>query len=72
MKLITFTEAGRSRADILKGDGVIDLSIACPSLPSEMLALIKAGPGAGACGVRLRSIGAFSTVQGHPIRQLYI
>ncbi|MDB2328395.1 fumarylacetoacetate hydrolase family protein [Pseudomonadales bacterium] len=44
MKLITFTESGWSRAGILNGDGVIDLSIACPGLPSEMLALIQAGP----------------------------
>ena len=46
MKLITFTESGRSRVGLLNGDGVIDLSIACPSLPSEMLALIQAGPSA--------------------------
>ena len=46
MKLITFTEAGWSRVGLLKDDGVIDLSIACPSLPHEMLALIQAGPDA--------------------------
>ena len=46
MKLITFTESGWSRVGILNGDGVIDLSIACPSLPSKMLALIQAGPSA--------------------------
>ena len=44
MQLITFIESDRSRAGILKEDGVIDLSIACPGLPSEMLALIQAGP----------------------------
>ena len=48
MKLITFTESGWSRVGILNGDGVIDLSIACPSLPSKMLALIQAGPSATA------------------------
>jgi 2-keto-4-pentenoate hydratase/2-oxohepta-3-ene-1,7-dioic acid hydratase in catechol pathway len=46
MKLITFTEAGWSRVGLLKDDGVIDLSIACPSLPHDMLALIQAGPDA--------------------------
>jgi len=46
MKLITFTEAGWSRVGLLKDDGVIDLSIACPSLPHEMLGLIQAGPDA--------------------------
>ncbi len=44
MQLVTFTESDRPRVGILKEDGVIDLSIACPSLPSEMLALIQAGP----------------------------
>ncbi len=46
MRLITFTESGRARVGILTADGVIDLSIACPSLPTEMLALIEAGPSA--------------------------
>ena len=46
MKLVTFTEAGWSRVGLLKDDGVIDLSIACPSLPHEMLGLIQAGPDA--------------------------
>ncbi|MDA0761751.1 MAG: fumarylacetoacetate hydrolase family protein [Proteobacteria bacterium] len=43
MRLITFTESDRARVGILSADGVIDLSIACPSLPTEMLALIEAG-----------------------------
>ena len=66
MQLITFIESDRSRAGILKEDGVIDLSIACPGLPSEMLALIQAGPRAIACGFRQRALAAFPTNRGHP------
>jgi 2-keto-4-pentenoate hydratase/2-oxohepta-3-ene-1,7-dioic acid hydratase in catechol pathway len=43
MKLITFTESGDTRIGLLKDDGVVDLSVADPSLPTTMLAFIEAG-----------------------------
>ncbi|MFT7245313.1 MAG: 2-keto-4-pentenoate hydratase/2-oxohepta-3-ene-1,7-dioic acid hydratase in catechol pathway [Candidatus Azotimanducaceae bacterium] len=43
MKLITFTESGNTRIGLLKDDGVVDLSVADPSLPTTMLAFIEAG-----------------------------
>ena len=46
MQLVTFCESGQSRVGLLSGEGVIDLSIACPDLPTEMLSLIQAGPDA--------------------------
>ncbi len=46
MQLVTFSESGQSRVGLLSGEGVIDLSIACPDLPTEMLSLIQAGPDA--------------------------
>lgn len=46
MQLVTFSESGQSRVGLLSGEGIIDLSIACPDLPTEMLSLIQAGPDA--------------------------
>jgi len=46
MKLVTFTHAGRTRPGIVRGEEVVDLSAAAPGLPTDMLALLEAGPDA--------------------------
>ncbi len=46
MKLVTFTESDRTRIGVVVGDGVADLSTAAPELPTEMCALLEAGPDA--------------------------
>lgn len=46
MKLVTFTESGRTRIGLLKDDKVVDLSQANPSLVTDMLALLEAGESA--------------------------
>ncbi len=43
MRLVSFSEGGESRIGLLKGDGIVDLSKAQPSLPRDMLAFIDAG-----------------------------
>lgn len=43
MKLVTFTENANTRMGILAGNGIIDLSRAAPSLPTEMAAFLNAG-----------------------------
>lgn len=46
MKLATFTHNGRTRIGIVKGDAIVDLSVAAPDLPKNMLRFLKAGDGA--------------------------
>ena len=46
MKLVTFTHDGRSRVGIVAGDAVVDLAAAAPELPTEMVAILEAGPDA--------------------------
>ena len=49
MRLVTFTEkSGKnaSRIGLLKGDTIIDLKAAAPSLPTEMVAFLEAGESA--------------------------
>ena len=46
MKLITFTEASRTRIGLLQNQNVVDLSQAAPSLPQDMLSLLQAGDAA--------------------------
>lgn len=46
MKLVTFTHADRTRIGIVRGEEVVDLSAAAPGLPTDMLALLAAGPDA--------------------------
>ena len=46
MKLITFTEASRTRIGLLQDQHVVDLSQAAPSLPQDMLRLLQAGDAA--------------------------
>jgi 2-keto-4-pentenoate hydratase/2-oxohepta-3-ene-1,7-dioic acid hydratase in catechol pathway len=43
MKLVTFTQSGNTRIGLLKDNGVVDLSVADPSLPKTMLAFIEDG-----------------------------
>ncbi len=43
MKLATFTHQGRARIGIVRDGGVLDLSVAAPSLPQEMRAFLEAG-----------------------------
>jgi 2-keto-4-pentenoate hydratase/2-oxohepta-3-ene-1,7-dioic acid hydratase in catechol pathway len=46
MKLMTFTHDGRTRIGLAREDQVVDLSLAAPDLPTEMLAFLEAGPAA--------------------------
>lgn len=43
MRLVTFTENNNTRIGLLKDSGVIDLSQAAPSLPTNMLAFLECG-----------------------------
>lgn len=43
MKLVTFTQSGSTRIGVLDNDAIVDLSIAAPALPTEMLAFLEAG-----------------------------
>jgi 2-keto-4-pentenoate hydratase/2-oxohepta-3-ene-1,7-dioic acid hydratase in catechol pathway len=52
MKLATFTESGRTRAGVVVGDGIVDLSAAGSDLPTEMKALLATGPDALAAAAR--------------------
>ena len=46
MKLTTFTDASETRIGLVDGDSVVDLSVAAPALPKQMLAFLEAGDGA--------------------------
>lgn len=46
MRLVTFSEGDATRIGILKGEQIVDLSIAAPELPREMVAFLEAGDGA--------------------------
>ena len=43
MKLATFTHGSTTRIGIVVGEEVVDLSVAAPDLPTEMIALLAAG-----------------------------
>jgi len=43
MKLATFTHAGATRIGVVEGDEIVDLSVAAPDLPREMIAFFEAG-----------------------------
>ena len=43
MKLVTFTHAGATRIGVVVGENVVDLSVAAPKLPQDMLAFLEAG-----------------------------
>jgi 2-keto-4-pentenoate hydratase/2-oxohepta-3-ene-1,7-dioic acid hydratase in catechol pathway len=43
MKIATFTQAGRTRIGKVLGEEILDLSSACPQLPTTMVGLITAG-----------------------------
>src|SRR5262249_45278644 len=44
MKLATFEESGSARAGLVVGTGIVDLANADPSLPPDMIALIREWP----------------------------
>lgn len=46
MKLATFTHAASTRVGLVDGDAVVDLSVAAPDLPTDMLAFLEAGDAA--------------------------
>ena len=46
MKLATFTTHGRARVGVVRDDAIADLSVLAPALPTEMAALLAAGPDA--------------------------
>ncbi|PCJ69776.1 MAG: 5-carboxymethyl-2-hydroxymuconate isomerase [Rhodobiaceae bacterium] len=43
MRLVTFSEGGSTRIGLLVGEAIIDLSVAAPDLPREMVAFLEAG-----------------------------
>jgi 2-keto-4-pentenoate hydratase/2-oxohepta-3-ene-1,7-dioic acid hydratase in catechol pathway len=43
MKLATFTHDGSTRIGVVEGDEIVDLSVAAPDLPTEMVAFLEAG-----------------------------
>jgi 2-keto-4-pentenoate hydratase/2-oxohepta-3-ene-1,7-dioic acid hydratase in catechol pathway len=43
MKIATFTEGGKTRLGIVRGDSVVDLSRAAPKLPTDMKSFLLAG-----------------------------
>ena len=44
MRLLTFTESGRTRIGVVVGDEIVDLAAAAPDLPTEMARFLAAGP----------------------------
>lgn len=46
MRLLTFTDDGGTRIGVLKDEAIVDLGIAAPELPREMVAFLEAGPAA--------------------------
>src|ERR1700736_1882662 len=40
MRLLTFTDGAGTRIGVLKGDAIIDLSVAAPYLPLEVVAFL--------------------------------
>jgi 2-keto-4-pentenoate hydratase/2-oxohepta-3-ene-1,7-dioic acid hydratase in catechol pathway len=43
MKLATFTHQGVTRIGVVNGDAIVDLAVAAPELPREMIAFLEAG-----------------------------
>jgi 2-keto-4-pentenoate hydratase/2-oxohepta-3-ene-1,7-dioic acid hydratase in catechol pathway len=46
MKLVTFTHNASTRIGVVTGDSVVDLSVAAPQLPREMVAFLEGGAAA--------------------------
>ena len=46
MRLVTFTDTGSTRIGILQDDKIVDLAVAAPDLPQEMVGFLEAGEGA--------------------------
>jgi 2-keto-4-pentenoate hydratase/2-oxohepta-3-ene-1,7-dioic acid hydratase in catechol pathway len=58
MRLVTFTEANRTRIGIVVGDDVIDLARAAPELPNDMRSFLAAGRSAGETALRAERAAA--------------
>lgn len=58
MKLITFTQAQRSRIGLLTANGVVDLSQAAPDLPEDMLTFLQQGDRAMAAAAAQQQVAA--------------
>ncbi|MEO0439144.1 MAG: fumarylacetoacetate hydrolase family protein [Pseudomonadota bacterium] len=43
MKLVTFTDSTSTRIGVMKGEQIVDLSLAAPSLPHDMVSLLAVG-----------------------------
>ena len=43
MRLLAFQNNGKQRIGVLRGDQVVDLSIAAPGLPEELVEIIEGG-----------------------------
>jgi len=56
MKLVTFTQAGTTRIGIADGDEIVDLAVAAPDLPREMVAFL--GSGGAALDAARRAAGS--------------
>lgn len=46
MRLLTFTDSARTRIGAMKGEAIVDLSVAAPDLPREMVAFLEQGEAA--------------------------
>lgn len=44
MRLLSFEYEGSTRLGVRSGDRVVDLSVAAPDLPQDLLSLLRAGP----------------------------
>ncbi len=44
MRLLSFDKAGTPTLGVRRGDTVVDLSVAAPDLPSDLIGLLRAGP----------------------------
>ena len=43
MKLVTFTDSASTRIGVIKGEQIVDLSLAAPTLPHDMVSLLAGG-----------------------------
>ncbi|MEW6639502.1 MAG: fumarylacetoacetate hydrolase family protein [Pseudomonadota bacterium] len=55
MRLLTFSDDAGTRIGVVRGEAIVDLSVAAPELPREMVVFLQAGPAAMA---RAREVSA--------------
>ncbi|MBH80410.1 MAG: hypothetical protein CMQ49_07880 [Gammaproteobacteria bacterium] len=63
MKLITFTQGGNTRIGLLEQGNIIDLSVAAPTLPTDLAALLAAGDAALQAAQEARGLGPHLSAQ---------